>query len=400
LADPALASPLLATFGGFCLWRVSRLLWPASATTQTACVLLYAGSSQMLVTAMTAFSMSMHLALNMFWLWLFLADRRSTHSGAMIVGFFATGIHQPLFHPLFVLPFLYVLFQQKRWRLLGAYIVAYALIGSFWLAWPLWISAHGTAPAVPISGTAGVDFFQRLKTILEASKGNVLWMMAANLLRFLCWEHPLLLPLAAFGTWSNFRDQAICRALAIGFVLPILVMAVLLPWQGYGWGYRYLHPVLGSFVLLGTYGWHRLERSALDLRPALVRTSAMAMFLIFPIFAIMAHGVFAPSVQLRREFEASAADILIVDTAAVPYSDDLVFNVPDLSNRPNTLLAYELTPGNLETVCRLGSIAFVPGARLAPVAKVFGRKPSSRVTSGMQALIAEAPRSGCTIKSF
>jgi hypothetical protein len=397
VADPALASPLMAALGGYCIWRISRLLWPASAATQLVCVLLYAGSSQVLVTAMTAYSMSMHLALNMLWLWLFLLDRRQTHAAAMIVGWFAIGIHQPVFHALFVLPFLFLLLGQKRWKLLAAYCLAYALIGAFWLSWPIWISSHGTAAALSINGTGGIDFVKRLSTVLASSSYNAWWIMAANLLRFVCWQHPLLVPLAILGIWANFRQQPLCRALAISFVLPILLTSVLLPWQGYGWGYRYVHPVLGCLILLGGYGWQTLETQRVDLRQVMVRTSAFATFIIFPIYAATAHRIASPFVQLHREMIAIPADILIVDTGAAPYADDLVLNRPDLSNRPKMLLAASLKPQDLETVCSLGSIAFVPGPRLAQVSQMFGDKPPSAPTPEMAALMMQARAARCRV---
>jgi len=397
VADPALASPIMAELGGFCVWRVSRLLWPASAAAQLVCVLLYAGSSQILIMSMTAFSMSMHVALNMLWLWLFLLDRRRTHAAAIIVGFFATGIHQPVFHALFVLPFLLLLVGRRRWTLLSFYLLAYALIGAFWLAWPVWISSHGATAALPIGGTGGVDFLARLRSVLRASSHNGPWIMVANLLRFVCWQHPMVIPLAILGTWANFRRQPVCRALAIGFFLPILVAAVLLPWQGYGWGYRYVHPVLGNIVLLGGYGWRTLELRRVDLRPVMVWTSAIAILVLFPIHAVMANRIVSPSARLHRELVSTKADILIVDSGAAPYADDLVFNLPDLSNRPKTLLANSLKPRDLETVCRLGSVAFAPGPQLAPVARVFGDPPPRAPTREMSALMAHARLARCRL---
>jgi hypothetical protein len=397
VVDPALASPAMAAFGGFCIWRVSRLLWPASTGVQLACVILYAGSSQVLVTAMTAYSMSMHVALNMLWLWLFLLNRRSTHVAAMLVGWFATGIHQPVFHAMFVAPFLLMLLGQKRWRLLAAYISIYALIGGFWLAWPIWISSLGSAPAAAIHGTGGIGFLERLISIIGPWKNDPPWIMAANLLRFVCWQHPLLFPLAIFGVFASFRREPIARALAIGFALPILVTAILLPWQGYGWGYRYVHPVLANAVLLAGYGWRTLETAQLDLRPVLARTSAIAILIIFPFYAVTTHRIAAPYSELRREIASSGADILIVDTAAVAYSDDLVFNRADLSNRPVTLLAGSLTPADLPTVCRLGSIAFLPGQQLAKIARLYGSDVPTGPTPQMTALIANAPAAGCRV---
>jgi hypothetical protein len=399
-ADPALASPVMAALGAFCIWRVSRLLWPASASTQIVAVLLYAFSSQVLVTAMTAFSMSMHLALNMLWLWLFLLDRRRTHAAAMAVGWVATGIHQPLFHPLFVLPFLFLLAGQKRWKLLAAYLLAYALIAAFWLAWPLWISAHGSAPAVAISDHSGIGFFERLRAVFNAHHINGLWLTAANLLRFICWQHPLLVPLAIVGVWSNFREQALCRALSIGFVLPILFMAILLPWQGHGWGYRYVHPVLGNAILLGAYGWQTLEARGINLRGAAVISSALALLVLFPVHAVMAHRLASPFAKVESEFASADTDILIVDTQAAPFAEDLVLNRPDLSNRPKILIARFLKPSDMASLCKLGSVEFVPAAQLAPLRRAFGISLPPRPTSEMARLVAEARRVGCRGKDL
>jgi len=43
--------------------------------------------------------------------------------------------------------------------------------------------------------------------------------------------------------------------LVAGLVLTLLAMFMLLPYQGHGWGYRYLHGLIGSAALLGGYGW-------------------------------------------------------------------------------------------------------------------------------------------------
>ena len=72
--------------------------------TVVAAVLL-ATSSQFLLTAMTPYSMTAHLALNLAWLWLFLRGGVVGHSLAIAVGALACGLHQLVFHPLFVAPF-------------------------------------------------------------------------------------------------------------------------------------------------------------------------------------------------------------------------------------------------------------------------------------------------------
>jgi hypothetical protein len=39
-------------------------------------------------------------------------------------------------------------------------------------------------------------------------------------------------------------------------------MFILLPYQGHGWGYRYLHGLIGSLSLLAGYGWIALSERA------------------------------------------------------------------------------------------------------------------------------------------
>src|SRR5262249_48904295 len=149
MGGEGLVSPILVGIGWIGLWSVCRSIWGERSGPITAALLLYLSSSQILTMGMTAFAMSGHLSLNMLWLALYRRGGAIGHGSAMLVGFFATGLHQPLFHPLFVLPFLVLFAQRGEWRLLAAYVAAYAVIGIFWISWPLWITAHGTVPVPP-----------------------------------------------------------------------------------------------------------------------------------------------------------------------------------------------------------------------------------------------------------
>ena len=84
-------------------------------------VILLVCSSQFLITAMTPYAMTAHLALNMIWLWLFLRDTRGAHALAAGVAFVACGLHQVVFHPLFAAPFILSLLRARRWKLAGDY---------------------------------------------------------------------------------------------------------------------------------------------------------------------------------------------------------------------------------------------------------------------------------------
>jgi len=395
-----LASPLMAALAGFCIWRVARLLWPTSTTSPLVALLLFATSTQVLVTAMTAFALTMHVALNMLWLLLFLMNRRRTHAAAVVVGWLATGIHQPLFHPLFVLPFFVLLLFQKRWRLLAFYLCAYALIAAFWLAWPLWISAHGTTPAVPISETSGIGYVARLQAVFKGFDFNAAWTMSANLLRFVCWQNPVLFPLIILGVAASFRLDPICRALAVGLVLPIIVMALLLPWQGHAWGYRYLHPFIGNAVLLAGYGWRVLEQRGVKFGRALGAVSAFSLIIILPVHSVMAHHVAAPFIALHGQLISAPTDIVIVDTEAALYGEDIVFNRPDLANRPTLLIARFIRPEDISRLCRLGSVGFFPAPRMMPLVRAFRTRPPAGPTRHYDSLVAAARAGGCRLKQL
>ena len=396
-----LASPLMMALAAGSLWAIARKLWPDSNQTVLLSLLLLVTSSQALITSMTAFSMSMHLGLNLLWLALFVADRRQTHLLAILVAFFATGIHQPLFHPLFVLPFLLLLLEQRRWRLLAFYVGFYAVIGLFWLAWPIWIASHGVAPPTVINCanpncSGGIGFLERLIGALNAFSLRHVWLTAANLLRFVCWQHPLLMPLALFGAVSCWRSEPLVKALALSFILPVIAMAILLPWQGHGYGYRYVHPALGSAILLACYGFRRAEASGLALQRPIIITTALAVTLL-PLHAWMAWRVAAPFAQVRNELAAVPADVVIVDTERVPFGQDVVFNRFDLSNRPKLLIADLVRPDDLGDLCKRWRIAFFDAPRLAPIAILFGTRVPSTPSPRARELRGAANKLHCHV---
>lgn len=404
IADPALSSPLLAGLSAICLWVLVRRLWPGSNGTLVLALLLLGTSSQVVITSMTAFSMTMHMALNLLWLALFLQGRWRSHVLAVAVGVLATGLHQPLFHPLFVLPFLWLLVARREWRVLALYLVGYAAICLFWLAWPQWISSHGSSPAVAIRCTDAmctgpVGYVDRLVSTIGAINARSAWLMAANLLRFLCWQNPLLLPLALFGAVACWRAEPLVRSLSVSLLLPVIVMTIILPWQGYGWGYRYLHPVLGNAILLAAYGFHRLEKAGRSMTRPLVLSSAIAVLLL-GLHARMVAQVVAPFAKARDALATVPAEAVIVDTDNVPSAEDLVINRADLSNRPKLLIAKLLRPADMPKLCGLATIAFYDATRLAEPARLFGTPVPTGPSSHLQQLRAAARQANCQISEL
>jgi hypothetical protein len=395
VADDALTAPLFVGAGALALWRIGLRLWPDSPRSRAVALVLYAGSAQVLTAGMTAYAMSAHLGLNLLWLALFLRGGRAGHGGALGVGFLATGLHQPIFHPLFALPFLLLLFSEGRWRTLGLHLPGYASICAFWLAWPTLVDARAVEIATS-GGAAMADagYVTRLLAVVRPPDPGAVWLMAVNLLRFAAWQHLLLPVLLALGALAMWRAEPVARALALGLALPVLAMAVLLPYQGHGWGYRYVHGVIGNACLLGAYGWRWLEARGLSFRGPLLWTSAATFLAALPAHAFLAHRMVEPFAAAQRSIANARADVVVVDDEAAPFAADLVINPPDLSDRPTRLRGSALEPEDMAALCRRGTMRFFAGAELHPIGALFHR-PAVAPTEHLRALAAAARREGC-----
>ncbi len=395
VGDAGLTSPLFTTIGALALWRIADRLWPGDVGARTVALLLYAGSSQVVIQGMTAHAMAGHLALNLLWLLLFLRGGRS-HAGAILIGFLATGLHQPLFHPLFVFPILTGLLLQRRWPLALLYGAAYAVIGLFWLAWPNLIAQWAGGPMEALSSTGDrLSYADRIFDMLAGFGPVSLWLMAMNLLRFIAWQHLLLLPLAAAGVGLAWRAPLV-RPLVAGVVLHILLVGLLLAFQGHGWGYRYLHGLIGSLCLLGAQGWIALRGHWPGTRLWAWGNGA-TFLLLLPLHMAMAAWLTLPYAHISAQIDAMPVDIVIVDDGAVAFGSDLVINRPDLSNRPIRLLGGSMTTAQVAMLCRNHRVDFVGSTQLWPIRRILDAEPSD--DAAFRALRSTCDKAGAKDKS-
>ncbi len=396
VADPALTGPVLTALGLVALWKCARLLWPGEREPAVVAALLYCASGQILLSGMTSYAMTAHLTLNLLWLWLFLLDRRGADMGALAVAFVATGLHQPLFHPLFAAPFLFGLLRDRAWLRVALYAAGYAAICAFWLAWPLFVHGLVAGPA-SVSARTGTDFFSRLMQIL-ASGGSARWfLMTANLLRFFAWQPVLLLPLMVAALVLARRERP-TLALAASAGLPILVMLVVLPYQGHGFGYRYLQPALGSALLLAAQGWRSLVGNRVWLRALTRRAALIPIFTVLPLQLWFAHDLYAASAQVDARIKSAKADFVIVGSRDSPFAVDLVLNRPDLSNRPLRLLADFLDDDLIGALCRDGAPAALPQESLyQPIGQYFGAQPDETARVRRAMLASRLKAAGCNV---
>ena len=396
ILTPAITSPLFVAAGAIALWNIVSRLWPDTPSLRSLALILYVGSSQILITGMTSYAMSGHLALNLIWLELFLRDRRLTHLGAIVTGFFATGLHQlSAFHPVFVFPFLVMLALQRRYKLFAVYVGSYAIICSFWYLWPIWLDSQMNAGVHPYIRQS----LQHMGTFARVAhwlRFDSIWLMALNLLRFVTWQHLLVLPLAAIGLRITWKENALARAIAASLLLPIAIRVLLLPFQGHGWGYRYLHGMIGSEILLACYGWHALSTKGYSLFRPLVLSSVATLFLVVPIRALMAHDMVLKFASASHKMDMSGAKFAVIQDDTQVYAQDLVYNRPDLSNEPIRFLASKLDANGIASLCSRGSMVFIDGRHLSDIHRYFGDRVASP-SEHMTLLEMSARQFGCHI---
>lgn len=356
LLSPPLVNAAVMLAALAALLGVARRLWPSRPDAWMVALLLLATSSQALFMAMTPYAMSAHLALNLVWLWLFLRDTRASHAAAMLVGFLACGLHQVVFHPLFVAPFLLQAVLRRRWMLATFYAAGYAGSGLFWILYPtLLLGWYGIAPEAGRAAGVG-EFIGRVESLLASFSFGGLDTIAQNMLRFAAWQNPLLLVLGTAGTVAIVRSRDGRWPLVAGLALTLAAMFVLLPYQGTGWGYRYLHGLLGNAALVGAFGWMSLtagatadeRRSAWSVMAAAAAVSALVLV---PVHAFQMRTTHEPYARAYAAITSSRSGAVIVDSTEVFYGNDLVRNDPFLRNVPKVFDLGELEIDQVRELC-------------------------------------------------
>jgi hypothetical protein len=365
--DPALLGPVLAVISVVTVYGVARRLWPDRPAIAPIATLLLATSSQFLITAMTPYAMSAHLAFNLVWLWLFLRGGVGSHAAALAIAFLACGIHQLAFHPLFAAPFILQLWIERRWRTAAVYTLAYAAIALFWIEYQT-IAVHLFAAPRPSASGAGAGagatdgFLAQVLGMARAFRPSALVLMDENLIRFVTWQNPLTPPLLLLSCAAALRAGGAVRSLILGLGLTTVFVLVIMPYQGHGWGYRYLHGLLGSVCLLAAWTAVRMTENlpwskAARVLGALVATSAEAILILLPIRAAQTHLWVRPYVLADEAIARTGRDLVLVDDRASVFTADLVRNDPLLRKRPIRLELGALKPEQLRALCSAHSIA-------------------------------------------
>jgi hypothetical protein len=358
LGDADLAAPVMLGVGLAALWRVARRLFPDRPDACVVVMLMALTSTQLLATAMTPYAMTSHFALNMVWLALVLRGGMAANLMAVAVLIAAAGLHQWHFPALFAGPVIVWMFWRRQWT--GALVQTGALVAAVlvWAKlWPMLLAgllgtpAGGAASGAPGIGAKVASLFDRLDK----------WQPLLNIGRLIAWNNALLLPLAGLSVallprrmspW--LRDPPI--------ILPLLAIVLLgfafALYQGYGWGFRYMHGQIGALCLLAGYGWTVLSRNGE--RPMRLVWGASAISLIAMAFLLSSTEHYVRGyARTLKAMRGSGADVVLVDLRGGFFMNDLVRFEDGRLARPAIMSLAMLNPEKLAVLCRTHDVALI-----------------------------------------
>ena len=129
-----------------------------------------------------------------------------------------------------------------------------------------------------------------------------------------------------------------------------------MPFQGHGWGYRYLHGLIGNLALLAGFGWISAAREATAresaaMRAALFLSSAFSLLVLLPAHLESAGSLTRPYALADAALRRARSDIVVIDKTGMRYGVDLARNDPFLRERPIRLMLQSLSDADLAALC-------------------------------------------------
>mgnify|MGYP000044189657 CR=1 FL=1 len=405
-AEP-LMNPLLCAASVWLVARLAKREMPQAPGAAAWGVALFMLSPQFLITGMSPYTMTAHLFASLLWIHLFTLDRPAAHVAAIALGCLALGLHHVHVHSFLALPFLLNLFfVQRRFALSLAYGGFYAIACLGWIFWmdvAIWLQGLERAPPVPGPASTNGDIGFVLAAVTggferHSLKDIVYW--AVNVSRLLAWQNLALLPLVVIGL-SRWREMPRNLRLMAWAVLTSLIPYVLLmPSQGHGWGYRYLHHIAGNLALIGAFGWLAIAQPKPAAAAQRMRGFVRALCLItivagLPLRFYQAEAFVRPWAKASEYLVSLPVDLVFVDSSDIWYGYDLVRNDPLLRNSPKLLAIDRLAKPELARLCAENTFELVDAERL----QYFGMRRLMRDegerTAHRQAMLAKLEAAGC-----
>ncbi len=376
LGVPNLIDALMVAGTVVVTYDIIRKLLPDSPDAALFGGVMLATSPQILMTGATVYAMTAHLFIDMLWLRLMMSDRRSAWLAAIVLGFVASGLHQWAYFPFFALGFAWEWWRGRDYPRLFATALP-AVVGV--LVWSRY--RHYSLPefwtaAMPSQGeqtlmTQALAFGSALAPsialVLEhltapAEHAHQATLMPYNLLRFVVWQNPALwfAVVAGYPLWKQVR---VVRGIMLSMLAMGLVVTLFVPFQGHGWGYRYLHHFLGGMSLCAAYGYRRLQQPERIWRPLVQNLAVSLRFWctltllgVLPLLVAVSGYYNLHYWRIDRELAAIKADFILVDTIDMPYGFNFIDNDPFYQKRPLRLFIGKMELAMVDRICAMGTV--------------------------------------------
>jgi hypothetical protein len=370
LQVPWACNPLLACLALVLIGRLAvRLTGEAQAAGWA--MLLTLASPGFTAMAITYFSMTAHLLINLIFVWLLLekTPRRLVLAG--LTGSVALILHNPVPHALFALPWIvWLALQPAPYRSLRALATGYAplalIVGFGWAFVLSGIQGNSLYGLFPFDGNPlhrignfFWDWHIRIRSAIAIPDDDPLGARIAETVRLWNWAVPGLPLLAAAGWWLGRRDP---RLLLLGLSLACTAAgySFVAFTQGFGWGARYFHPpwgalpILAAVALVSLRPGHVCER----LRTYVASLAVLSLVFATALRAVQIHDEVAMHLANRPPVLPEGRQIVFIAFDKAGYSDTLVQN--DLLLRDKVWFMVSLGPERDAELMR----ARFPGARL------------------------------------
>lgn len=340
LGIPWACNPLLASASLLLIGRLAAQLTGQEQARGWA-MLLALASTAFTGMAITYFSMTAHLFLNLAYACLLVERTPRRLLAAGLVGSAALIQSNPVPHLLFALPWIFWIAMREGRRALLLLAAGYVPLGIASLGWWIFVRqvqghvwfAPYPAGDDPLDRLGNFLFFWQVQfnRVFTEPDVSTLAKRAAEQVKLWLWTVPGLPALALAGWWIGRREPFLRL---LGLSLACTVAGFLAVWfdQGYGWGVRYLHPALGAVPILGAAAIVLVRGAALHaaLRRYAAPAALLSLLAMSTLRAAQIHSFMEEQLALRPAFDPDRRQIVFVKLDYTHYTQDFVQNDPFL----------------------------------------------------------------------
>jgi hypothetical protein len=328
IGAPWIMNPLLGAAALLLLHDLARKVEPDGSTAGWA-VLLCAASPCFTLNAISRYTMTAHLAVNLLFTVLLWRPTSARLLAAGAVGSLGLVLHNPVPHTLWALPWIVALARGpgalgRLGKLFAGYVPLSLLVGVGWVLLRLRLEAGGAGLGAQTGGAARAHATELIEAIFalgEPGQGSV---RLAWLAKAFVWTVPGLPVLTVVGTVRSWSRRGVAPlALSIGLTIAFYLFVRVT--QGHGWGVRYLLPTHGALALLGALA---LARPTSDATVGWTAVSiALAFVLSTGLRLAQVHTYIDEHLAQMPPLDRTASQVAFIDENG-RFTVDLIQNDP------------------------------------------------------------------------